>query len=469
DRQRIRRRIAEEGSRSSSSRVLTGTVLSGGVQPEGGVRISVREAPTLFDGMGRPLLPEAPFREWTFTSSLGHFEVEAAPGQTIEILAEAIGFAPAITRVLASSQNPMVVLQPAGGISGIVRSSTDGSPIREARIQLRTPYGSRLEFSGDDGEFSFQGLAPGAVFLEVTHPNFQPHTSSLGINPGEGTAVEVLLERGDLLTGQVLAPTESGEQDLSGVLVNVWDLERQSFFGSTVTNATGNFSFASLTSPGRYRLTALAGPLGSGTRTVEWVPSLSGVTLPIQLELPWDLAGRVVDEAGMPISNAALELTTPCELLGTRVRQVKSDGGGHFLISGLGRHCDHQLSIYHPEFAYGQLNSIRADSHGESELMITLPQGVRVLGRVSTAHAPLAAGALVRMRVDPLAHLDRMTLYTYSGEDGAFAFPAIPPGACRLTILTDGHEPHTDEFFVEPQQQEIFRNVVLPMPDTANR
>ena len=88
----------------------------------------------------------------------------------------------------ASGQDPAQQLS--GNISGAVVDQS-GAVVAGARVSLMHPDKSPVAdvLSGDDGQFSFTGIAPGPFQLTITAKGFAPQTSSGILHPSENYVV----------------------------------------------------------------------------------------------------------------------------------------------------------------------------------------------------------------------------------------------------------------------------------------
>lgn len=96
-----------------------------------------------------------------------------------------------------------------GNISGTVVDQT-GAPVAGARVKLelgeQTP--SQEALSGEDGKFSFSGIAPGPFHLTITLEGFTPQSSTGILPPGETSVVpQVALAVATAVTEVRVVPT----------------------------------------------------------------------------------------------------------------------------------------------------------------------------------------------------------------------------------------------------------------------
>jgi hypothetical protein len=129
--------------------------------------------------------------------------------------AEAQGSKAAAPATTASAAQQQRDRQSLATISGTIVDQT-GAAVAGAHIAL-TPEGqsSKQEVtSGDDGQFSFDNVAPGSFLLTISAPNFATQTSSGALQPGEARIVPPISLILAAATTQVrvgLTPTEIAE------------------------------------------------------------------------------------------------------------------------------------------------------------------------------------------------------------------------------------------------------------------
>src|SRR5579862_4657733 len=105
--------------------------------------------------------------------------------------------------------------QSSGTISGTIVDQS-GAAVAGAQVTLTRDDQSpkRVMPSGDDGQFSFDNLAPGAFHLTITAPGFATQTYSGVLNSGEASIVPEITLILAAATTQVrvgLTPTEMAE------------------------------------------------------------------------------------------------------------------------------------------------------------------------------------------------------------------------------------------------------------------
>lgn len=115
----------------------------------------------------------------------GRFELWAAPGAA-SIRAEATGYAPGRTSVVAPSEAISLQLTPGSTVHGRVLAWVSGKPV--AGVEVRAMFEGRrtrstAAISGEDGRFSLTGLEPGHHEPSQVGAASWAHLRALGVPP----------------------------------------------------------------------------------------------------------------------------------------------------------------------------------------------------------------------------------------------------------------------------------------------
>ena len=70
-----------------------------------------------------------------------------------------------------------------GSIAGKVSDAATGQPLEAARVVLAGP--NRVETTGQDGQYTFRGVAPGRYLLKVLRLGYQPTGDTVQVAAGE--------------------------------------------------------------------------------------------------------------------------------------------------------------------------------------------------------------------------------------------------------------------------------------------
>lgn len=242
----------------------------------------------------------------------GRFSIaDLAAGTPVHLAIQAPGYLVAQVRaVRPPTEKPVVVrLEPAASLLGRVVDES-GDPVPGARVDLRwqashpqdpeLPLGEpilRNTRADGTGRFELRGVPAGPVRVSVTAPPFMPLEGVKVELPRPSTAgeLELVLERGALLQGRV---TTANGEPVSAVRVGVSG-------ASAATNDEGLYWLEGAET-GRQDVLFLHPSHGRVARPFEIQPGVN--VLDLTFEPGVEVAGRVVDETGRPVSGARVEL-----------------------------------------------------------------------------------------------------------------------------------------------------------------
>lgn len=391
--------------------------------------------------------------------SSGEFRlVDLVPGRYL-LRAEAAGYATVtvpLELLPGDDLSTSLRLEPEQLLEGVVQDAR-GEPLAEA-VVLAWPMGKRgatvVEArSGRDGKFTLAGLPRGAWTLLAEAPGFGP----------------LELERVEVPSRQLVLRLEGEARTVGGIVV---DGAGKSVAGARValggsplkaprvmtTDARGTFLFKGL-GHGKYTLRAsndknASLPAGhiidDGTG---WVPPFR-----LALGVGTFLEGRVIDDNGRPLANAAVEVTAlPNDDL---PETVAADPSGRFIVGPLppGRY---QALARVPDHVLVAPREVRLRVDGTASVELRLSRAAGLSGRaVDENGAPIAgvsasAVSLTSAGADELtvlagtlplaaeaAELPARSLTrpgnlrsTTTDSRGRFLLDELPPGRTRLELL----------------------------------
>ncbi|MFE9612737.1 MFS transporter [Streptomyces sp. NPDC006012] len=197
----------------------------------------------------------------------GSYALNAPGAGSYVLIASADGFQPQASTVLVH-EDPVsydVLLSGTSGLSGVVRAAGSALPVKDAMVIVTDVRGDLLATgtTGDQGQFTFGELVPGAVTLAVNASGFRPQALLVEVGGAGVTRVEVDLEAGARLQGVVRAP--SGP--LGDARVTLVDAAGNVVSTST-TGADGAYAFTDLDS-GDYTVIATGYPPVATALTVQ--------------------------------------------------------------------------------------------------------------------------------------------------------------------------------------------------------
>ncbi|WP_459752159.1 MFS transporter [Streptomyces sennicomposti] len=227
-----------------------GTGAGGGIPVRGHVRGAesapvAQAAVTLISLAGRQL-------GRSVAQADGSYAIDAPGAGSYVLIASADGFQPQASTVVVNDEPVAfdILLSGTSGLTGQVRSAETGLPVKDAMVIVTDVRGDLLATgtTGEQGEFSFAELVPGAVTVAVNAAGHRPRALPVEVGGAGVTRVEIDLDAGAQLQGVVRAP--------HGPLADA---------RVTLVDAAGNVIATATTGPdGAYAFT----DLGSGEYTV---------------------------------------------------------------------------------------------------------------------------------------------------------------------------------------------------------
>ncbi|WP_405616098.1 MFS transporter [Streptomyces sp. NBC_00076] len=140
----------------------------------------------------------------------GSYGLDAPGTGSYVLIASADGFQPQASTVVVGGEPVAydILLSGTSGLSGLVRAAHTGSPVKDAMVIVTDVRGDLLAtaVSGEQGEFSFAELVPGAVTVAVNAAGYRPRALPVEVGGSGVTRVEVDLDSGAQLQGVVRAP-----------------------------------------------------------------------------------------------------------------------------------------------------------------------------------------------------------------------------------------------------------------------
>ncbi|AXI87489.1 MFS transporter, partial [Streptomyces sp. ETH9427] len=157
-----------------------------------------------------------------------------------------------------------VLLSGTSGMTGVVRAADTGQPVKDAMVIVTDVRGDLLATgtTGEQGEFSFAELVPGAVTVAVNAAGYRPRALPVEIGATGVTRVEADLETGAHVRGVVRAP----HGPLADARVTLVDAAGN-VVGTATTGDDGAYAFADLDG-GEYTVIATGYPPVASALTV---------------------------------------------------------------------------------------------------------------------------------------------------------------------------------------------------------
>ncbi|MEM7351176.1 MAG: carboxypeptidase regulatory-like domain-containing protein, partial [Acidobacteriota bacterium] len=363
-----------------------------------------------------------------------------------------------------------IVLHPAGAIAGRVIDE-ERRPVAGARVELRPIRVQYRSWNTDNesnartvtsvrGRFRFDELPRGELqAIRAYHEGYAPAAITAEPTAGRGAAVEIVLERGALVFGEVV---DESLQPVVGASVQLshepeadearLEIPQGEFLiaPETTTDADGRFEVWGVP-VGRH--TARVKRQGFAQRSVRGVRvSDGGAEVDLGTITLADAAAievRVTDREGEPIARVSVRARPTIELSvagtsTTRVQDVvgETDREGLYRSEDLTAGDRVDLFLGHAAFVDEVLRGIAAPT--EEPIEIVLRAGAAVSGRVVTETGEVVAGAhlvaTTRITTESRWGSDVVERHqtASAAEDGRFELLGIHPGDVRLTAKASG-------------------------------
>jgi EmrB/QacA subfamily drug resistance transporter len=188
----------------------------------------------------------------------GAYAVDAPGAGSYVLIASADGFQPQASTIVVNDEPVAydILLSGTSGLSGVVRAADSSLPVKDAMVIVTDVRGDLLASgtTGEQGEFSFAELVPGAVTVAVNAAGDRPRALPV-VGGGTGvTRVEVDLDAGAHVQGVVKAP----HGPLADARVTLVDAAGN-VVGTATTGADGAYAFTDLDG-GEYTVIATGYP-----------------------------------------------------------------------------------------------------------------------------------------------------------------------------------------------------------------
>ncbi|MER6411684.1 MFS transporter [Streptomyces humidus] len=175
----------------------------------------------------------------------GTYALDAPGTGSYVLIASADGFQPQASAIVVNGEPVAydILLSGTSGLSGVVRAAESGEAVKDAMVIVTDVRGDLLATAatGEQGEFSFTELVPGAVTVAVNAVGFRPRALPVEIGATGVTRADVVLDAGAQLQGIVRAP----HGPLADARVTLVDAAGN-VVGTATTGVDGAYAFADL-------------------------------------------------------------------------------------------------------------------------------------------------------------------------------------------------------------------------------
>ncbi|MGW4566708.1 MFS transporter [Streptomyces sp. NPDC004561] len=188
----------------------------------------------------------------------GSYGLDAPGTGSYVLIASADGYQPQASTIVVGGE-PLsydILLSGTSGLTGVVRAAGNALPVKDAMVIVTDVRGDLLATAatGEQGQFAFTELVPGAVTVAVNASGFRPRALPVEVGATGITRVEVDLDAGARLQGLVRAP----HGPLADARVTLVD-QAGNVVGSATTGSDGAYAFTDLDS-GDYTVIATGYP-----------------------------------------------------------------------------------------------------------------------------------------------------------------------------------------------------------------
>ncbi|MEU6811811.1 MFS transporter [Streptomyces sp. NPDC046831] len=188
----------------------------------------------------------------------GAYAVDAPGAGSYVLIAAADGYQPQASTIVVAGEPVSydILLSGTSGLAGLVRAAESGLAVKDAMVIVTDVRGDLLATgtTGEQGEFSFAELVPGAVTVAVNAEGYRPRALPVEVGGTGVTRVEIDLDAGAQVQGVVRAP----HGPLADARVTLVDAAGN-VVGTATTGADGAYAFTDLNS-GEYTVIATGYP-----------------------------------------------------------------------------------------------------------------------------------------------------------------------------------------------------------------
>ncbi|WP_051314637.1 carboxypeptidase regulatory-like domain-containing protein [Alteribacter aurantiacus] len=428
---------------------VIGTVRDSDGNPISGVEVVVRTS------IGRVVIGTV------ITGINGNYVVSnVAPG-SYSVTASATDFQSAsLGAIVVSNQDSIVnftLLENPGTIVGTIVNAQTGQPIVTSNVQLRINdvNGAVIATASTDtqGNFTFQGIAPGTYTVVASDISFQTNFATVTVGPGQTQTVNIALEPNPgFISGTI---TDSGTgQPISGAQINVVN-EFNVFVTSVFTNSSGEYMVPGL-APGQYSLTILATDYQSILRGA--IVSSNGMTV-VDAALVGN-PGWIVGTVTPAVPNTVVQLFTSNNQF---ITNTIADPSGRYRFDNLAP-GSYIVIAAAPGFAQGVAGAtVRAGEETTVNLQLVANPGTIIGTLVDTNGNPIVNGI-----VQVVDGAETIFGVVATDQNGNYTVPLLPPGNYFVIASAPNFATQIIGAVVEAGEVETVNFTLLSNPGSIN-
>lgn len=342
----------------------------------------------------------------------------------------------------------------AGRVVGPANEPIAGARVLAIGTQANQKGARSKTFTGDDGSFLFEDLAPGKYMVQAAKKGWR-YKEIPRAEAGESSVIIEMLREASIAGRVVDAST--------GQPVTSFTARMRFHYADDVPtapsdikgefqNPEGSFELEGV-KEGTYVVEAMApgyAPSFSMSFAVQRSRDMSGIE--VRMTKGGTLSGTIVDASGAPIANARVRTEDNTyvddifqDALGesfptnATTRETRTDKTGRFTLEGL-HQAEYQLVVNAVGFTDRNVMGIAVTDGADQDVgSITLNRGGSLRGTLYDGSGqPIVAGH-VTLEPSSLSSEGPFRKYeTKSGQDGKFAFANVTPGIYRLMASRTG-------------------------------
>ena len=385
---------------------------------------------------------------WARTGPDGAFLIEDVQPGAQQVTVDAEGYQQQVRsgiEVAAGSELELELVLEAGAVVEGTVTTAAGEPVAQASINVTEPIegftgGNLISAHGQtdfEGRYRIVGAPTGPARISVHRNSGQQMEKSIEVKPGNNV-VDLVLERGFEITGQVVAPDGA---PMAGANLSIQQITQP----GAVHFSFGNQPQARSASDGRFALTGIkAGKYKVSASREGYAPALSeeldvagDVTgLLLELSTGGTLKGRVLglefDELGV--------LTLVAYSQHGGMRQGRVDFEGEYAFTSL---APGQWHVQAQVPSSGRSTSLQVDvPEGVPEVLkdIEFGTGFTLTGIVLDGGEPLAGANVTASSMSGSAG------FGASGGDGRFRIEGLKAGAYQVMVMAGVGMHHIETF-----------------------
>jgi uncharacterized GH25 family protein len=344
-------------------------------------------------------------------------------------------------------EDQVIELKSASGILVSVLNRNLNEPVAGAQVNVHNPRNARgYTLQTDEHGAAWLHVLPGNYVVTVQHPEFVKTSTRQIVNttPGQTQQTTLWLIKAAVLSGVVLG---DDDQPVAGVKVQLLPNQGQQ---PTVTDAEGCFKMQWQPVEWGRPVTSMLVMRHPPTERAAAIPiDDPAKPLTVTLQKGSTITGRVLSEAGEPLSGATITVTIQSDGWGSQISSsppITTDAEGRFRASALPPETDYHVTA--TAEGYGQ-HSWRVEFADPDETVLDdaklLVADQQLSGEVVDAAGKPVADANIQAYGEQQPHKT-----TKSDAEGKFTLDGLCAGYVNLQVYTN-KPPH--------QQGQIYAKV----------